>query len=91
MQNTLRERLEQFSRLNQAVLFERLERQVGALSEKARLLVSVLGMVPLSRWVAPSRAGEAARPRTGRHWLPHFWPKRSWGWKRHVSCWSVYK
>jgi hypothetical protein len=52
MRSTLRERLEQFSHLNQAVLFERLERQVGALSEKARLLVSVLGMISLSRYVA---------------------------------------
>jgi hypothetical protein len=39
MQSTLRQRLEQFSHLNQT-LFERLERQVRALSEKVRLLVS---------------------------------------------------
>jgi hypothetical protein len=61
MQITLRERLEQFSHLNQAMLFERLEQQVGALSEKARLLVSVLGMVNLNRHVASSR-GWRGRP-----------------------------
>jgi hypothetical protein len=61
MQSTLRERLEQFSHLSQAVLFERLEQQVGALSEKARLLVSVLGMIRLSRYLAPSR-GWRGRP-----------------------------
>jgi hypothetical protein len=55
MQSSLRERLEQFLHWNQAVPFEHLERQVGALSEKARLLVSVQGMISLSRYLAPSR------------------------------------
>ncbi len=32
MQSTLRERLEQFSHLNQTTFFQHLERQVGALS-----------------------------------------------------------
>lgn len=68
MQSTLRERLEQFSNLNQTVLFERLEREVGALSEKARLLVSVLGMISLSRYVAPSR-GWRGRPSKDRQAL----------------------
>src|SRR5258708_1629828 len=68
MQSTLRERLEQFSHLNQTVLFERLERQVGALSEKARLLVSVLGMISLGRHVAPSR-GWRGRPSKDRQAL----------------------
>ena len=44
-QNTLLERLQQFSHLNQGVLFERLEAVVGHLSGPAKLLVSVLGMV----------------------------------------------
>ena len=67
MQITLRERLEQFSQVNQGVLFERLEQQVGALSEKGRLLVSVLGMVSLSRHVAPTRGwrGRPAKDRQG--------------------------
>jgi Transposase DDE domain/Transposase domain (DUF772) len=68
MQSTLRERLQQFSHLNQTVLFERLERQVGALSEKTRLLVSVLGMITLSRWIAPSR-GWRGRPSKDRQAL----------------------
>jgi Transposase DDE domain/Transposase domain (DUF772) len=68
MQSTLRERLDQFSHLSQSVLFERLERQVGALSEKARLLVSVLGMISLSRYVAPSR-GWRGRPSKDRRAL----------------------
>lgn len=61
MQSTLRERLEQFSHLNQTVLFERLEQQIGVLSEKSQLLVSVLGMISLARWIAPSR-GWRGRP-----------------------------
>jgi transposase-like protein DUF772 len=68
MQSTLRERLEQFSHMNQGVLFERLERQLGALSEKGRLLVSVLGMICLSRYLAPSR-GWRGRPSKDRQAL----------------------
>jgi hypothetical protein len=61
MQNTLLERLQQFSHLNQGVLFERLEAVVGHLSGPAKLLVSVLGMVSLSRHVI-SRRGWPGRP-----------------------------
>lgn len=68
MQSTLRERLEQFSHLNQSVLFEQLEQQLGTLSEKARLLISVLGMVPLSRYLSPSR-GWRGRPSKDRQAL----------------------
>ncbi len=68
MQSTLRERLEQFSHLNQTTLFEHLEQQVGALSEKARLLVSTLGMISLSRHVAPGR-GWRGRPSKDRQAL----------------------
>jgi hypothetical protein len=64
MQISLRERLEQFSHLNQTVLFGRLEQQVGALSEKGRLLVSVLGMISLSGHVAPSRLAWTASQRS---------------------------
>lgn len=68
MQSTLRERLEQFSHLNQTVLFERLEGEVGRLSGKGRLLVSVLGMISLSRYLAPSR-GWRGRPSKDRQAL----------------------
>src|SRR5438270_2726888 len=61
MQSTLRERLEQFSHRKRAVWCEPLEQQVGALSEKARLLVSVLGMICLSPYLAPHR-GWRGRP-----------------------------
>jgi hypothetical protein len=68
MQSTLGERLERFSHLNQELLFERLESQLGVLSAKARLLVSVLGMICLSRYVAPSR-GWRGRPSKDRQAL----------------------
>lgn len=55
MQSTPRERLLQFSHVLQTVLFERLEVELGPLSEKARLLVAVVSMLPLSRYVAPAR------------------------------------
>ena len=61
MQNTPRERLVQFSNLLQTVLFDRLEQEVGPLSEKAQLLVAVLAMVSLARWIAPRR-GWRGRP-----------------------------
>ena len=61
MQSTPRERLEQFAHVLQEHLFGRLEEQVGALSERARLLVAVLSTVPLGRYIAPSR-GWVGRP-----------------------------
>ncbi len=61
MQSTPRERLLQFSHVLQTVLFERLELELGPLSEKARLLVAVLSRLPLSRWIAPQR-GWQGRP-----------------------------
>ncbi len=61
MQSTPRERLQQFSHILQTVLFERLELELGPLSEKARLLVAVLSRLPLSRWMAPQR-GWPGRP-----------------------------
>lgn len=61
MQSTPRQQLLRFSHVLQTVLFERLEHELGPLSEKERQLVAVLGMVPLSRSVAPSR-GWRGRP-----------------------------
>jgi Transposase DDE domain/Transposase domain (DUF772) len=61
MQITLRQRLEQFSHLNQSQLFGFLEQQAGTLTDKTRLLVSALGMLSLSRLLPPSR-GWKGRP-----------------------------
>jgi hypothetical protein len=68
MQITLRQRLEQFSHLNQTRLFDFLEQQAGALTDKTRLLVSALGMLPLSRLIAPAR-GWKGRPAKDRQAL----------------------
>jgi hypothetical protein len=61
MQITLRERLEQFAHLSQTELFARLEERIGSLSEKARLLVSVTGMISLHRCLPPSRGWRGRR------------------------------
>jgi hypothetical protein len=68
MQSTPSERLQQFSHLLQSALFDRLEQELGRLSEKAQLLVSVLGMITLSRHVAPRR-GWRGRPSKDRQAL----------------------
>jgi Transposase DDE domain/Transposase domain (DUF772) len=68
MQSTPCEQLLRFSQVLQGSLFHRLELELGALSEKARLLVAVLTMLPLSRWVAPSR-GWLGRPSKDRQAL----------------------
>jgi len=68
MQSTPRERLLQFSHVLQTVLFERLELELGPLSEKARLLVAVASMLSLSRYVAPAR-GWVGRPSKDRQAL----------------------
>ena len=68
MQSTPRERLVEFSNVLQAVLFDRLEQELGPLSEKGQLLVSVLAMVSLSRWMAPRR-GWVGRPSKDRQGL----------------------
>ena len=68
MQSSPRERLLQFSHVLQTVLFERVEVELGLLSEKARLLVAVVSMLPLSRYVAPAR-GWVGRPSKDRQAL----------------------
>jgi len=68
MQITLRQRLEQFSHLNQTQLFDFLAQQAGALSDKMRLLVSALGMISLSRLLPPAR-GWKGRPAEDRQAL----------------------
>jgi Transposase DDE domain/Transposase domain (DUF772) len=61
MQLTLRERLSQFTHLTQTTLFERLSEEVGPLTESARLLVSVVGMLALNRHI-PAGRGPLGRP-----------------------------
>ena len=68
MQTTLRQRLEQFSHLNQSQLFDFLQQQAGTLTDQTRLLVSTLGMIPLSRLIAPAR-GWKGRPSKDRQAL----------------------
>ncbi|MGH9697670.1 MAG: transposase [Bryobacteraceae bacterium] len=48
--------------------FDRLEFELGPLAEKARLLVGVLDMLPLSRWIA-ARRGWQGRPSKDRQAL----------------------
>jgi transposase len=61
MQNTPRERLQQFAHVLQQHLFVRLEEETGPLSDKGRLLVAVLSAVPLTRLV-PASGGWMGRP-----------------------------
>ena len=68
MQIALRQRLEQFSHLNQTQRFDFLAQQAGALSDKMRLLVSALGMISLSRLLPPAR-GWKGRPAEDRQAL----------------------
>lgn len=68
MQSTSRKWLQQFAHVLQSVLFERIEEEVGPLGEKAQLLVAVIGMVPLSDYVAPAR-GWRGRPAKDRQAL----------------------
>jgi hypothetical protein len=68
MQLTLGERLEQFTHLNRSLLFERLESEVGTLCDQAKLLVSVVGMAPMSRHIGSSR-GLVGRPSMDRQAL----------------------
>ena len=61
MQLTLRERLSQFTQLTQTTLYDRLSEEVGPLTESARLLVSVIGMIALNRHI-PAGRGRMGRP-----------------------------
>ena len=49
MQINPRERLQRYANLLQGTLFGELEGAIGPLSEKARLLIAVLEMIPLAR------------------------------------------
>ena len=61
MQVTLRERLMHYGQLLQGTLFGVLEEVTGPLTERARLLVAVLEMIPLSRQL-PCARGWQGRP-----------------------------
>jgi hypothetical protein len=61
MQSTSRQQLLQFAHLLQSCLFPSIEEQVGALSETARLLVAVVGMLQLSQQLSPSRGWRGRR------------------------------
>jgi hypothetical protein len=58
---TLRQQLGRFSHLLQSELFPVLESQLGELSETARRLITILELIPLSRFV-PSSQGWNGRP-----------------------------
>lgn len=68
MQGTPRERLLRYAQLLQGSLFSVLEAQTGALSGKARLLVAILEMIPLSRQL-PCARGWMGRPAKDRQAL----------------------
>jgi hypothetical protein len=55
MQSTPRARLLQYAHLLQGTLFGILEAETGPLSQKARLLVAVLELVPFSRQLPCAR------------------------------------
>jgi len=61
MQITPRARLMHYADLLQGMLFAALETAIGSLSEKSRLLVAVLEMVPLARQL-PCARGWLGRP-----------------------------
>ena len=91
MQITLRQRLEQFSHLNQTQRFDFLAQQAGALSDKMRLLVSALGMISLSRLLAPARSWKG-RPAEDRQALATaFLAKVFLDCKPPANCWIACK
>jgi hypothetical protein len=69
MQVTPRERLMQFAHVLQSKLFGAVEEETGPLSQKGRLLLAVLSLVPLGRYLPPSRGwrGRPARVSNGLH------------------------
>ena len=68
MQSTPRERLMQYAHLLQGTLFAALEAATGVLCERARLLIAVVEMIPLSRQL-PCARGWLGRPAKDRQEL----------------------
>jgi hypothetical protein len=67
LQLTLRQYLSQFAHLLQTSLFPHLEEEIGELGARARLLVQVLAMAPLTPWL--QRSNGPGRPCQDRHCL----------------------
>lgn len=67
MQLSLHQYLVQFGQFLQTSLFPRIEEEAGELGARARLLVQVLAMAPLSPWLQPSKG--PGRPCQDRHCL----------------------
>jgi Transposase DDE domain/Transposase domain (DUF772) len=64
MKLTLRQYLVEFGHLLQASLFPRIEEEIGELGARARLLVQVLALAPLSPWLQrPSGPGRPCEDR----------------------------
>ena len=68
MQSTPGDRLMHYADLLQGTLFGVLEAETGPLSEKARLLIAAIEMLPFSRQIACARGWLGARQKTGRRW-----------------------
>ena len=68
MQSTPRERLLHYADLLQGTLFGAMEAVLGTLSERARLLIAILEMIPLSRQL-PCARGWLGRPSQDRYAL----------------------
>ena len=90
MQITPHARLMRYGQLLQETLFGVLEAVTGPLSERARLLVAVLEMIPLSRQLPCARGWLwAARPNTGMNWRRSS-PKPCTGWRPPANCSTVF-
>ena len=68
MKLSLRQQLTQFSHLLQTTLFPALEEVLGELDDKARRLVAILELIPLSRFV-PASSHWMGRPMKDRNAL----------------------
>src|SRR5882672_2956893 len=65
MQLTLRQQIMQFTHLLQTALFPAVEQEVGPLSDRAKRLLAILSMIPLTRFVPVAR-GWMGRPQKDR-------------------------
>lgn len=68
MQITPRQILTQFAHLLQTALFPALEQEIGTLTPATQLVASIVGMLPLAKYVLPSR-GFVGHPRDDRQAL----------------------
>ena len=68
MQITPRQILTQFAHLLQTALFPALEQEIGTLTPATQRVASIVGMLPLAKYVLPSR-GFIGHPRDNRQAL----------------------